>query len=100
MVPFAIINEILAQVRLNECKRRENLHQLHIFAPGKNLGYVNWEGMLDMKINDFLSTNIRVELIYDDDIDILTEVQDDGTEIFGPRMQIKQLFALGVNFKF
>lgn len=61
---------------------------------------VNWEGMLDMKINDFLSTNIRVELIYDDDIDILTEVQDDGTELFGPRMQIKQLFALGVNFKF
>lgn len=61
---------------------------------------VNWEALIDMKINDFLSCNIRVETIYDDDIDILTGIDDEGIEHYGPRMQIKQLFGLGLSYKF
>ncbi len=61
---------------------------------------VNWEGLLEMKVNDYLSANIRVELIYDDDIDILTGVDDEGVEQFGPRLQVKQLFGLGLSYKF
>jgi hypothetical protein len=61
---------------------------------------VNWEGLIEMKINDYLSTNIRAELIYDDDIKILTGKDDLGNETFGPRLQIKQLFGLGLALKF
>jgi len=61
---------------------------------------VNWEALLEMKVNDYLSANLRVEMIYDDDIDILTGVDDDGTEHFGPRLQIKQLFGLGLSYRF
>jgi len=68
----------------------------------ENFGNVdlNWEGILDMKINDYLSANLRVELIYDDDIDISTGVDDEGIEQFGPRLQIKQIFGLGLSYKF
>lgn len=61
---------------------------------------VNWEGLIDMKINSFLSANIRVELIYDDDIDIATGLNEEGVEQYGPRLQIKQLFGLGLSYKF
>ena len=61
---------------------------------------VNAEALLDFKINEVLSTNLRVELIYDDDIFVQTGTDQDGAGIGGPRTQIKQLFGLGVNVKF
>ena len=79
------------------------LTRLELFANYfENVGNidVNWEGLIDMKINDYLSANIRLELIYDDDIEIYTGTDDEGLEHFGPRMQIKQLFGLGVSMKF
>ena len=56
---------------------------------------VFWETIIDMKINDFLSANITTTLIYDDDIDIEF---DDGTK--GPRTQFKEVFGLGIAYKF
>ena len=62
---------------------------------------INWDGMLEMKINNYLSTNVRVELIYDDDIDIVTnELDSEGNNLIGPRLQVKQLFALGISYRF
>jgi len=61
---------------------------------------VNWEGLLDMKINQYLSANLRVEVIYDDDIDIPTGTNEAGNQTFGPRMQLKQMFGLGISYKF
>ncbi len=51
---------------------------------------VNWEAMLDMKINDFFSAKILTNLIYDDDI------RFDGT----PKTQFKEVFGLGFSYKF
>ena len=61
---------------------------------------VNWDFGLEMKVNDFLSANFRVETIYDDDIMISTGTDDEGVETFGPRMQLKQLFGMGLTYKF
>jgi len=57
---------------------------------------VNWDVALNMKINDFLSANLLTNLIYDHDI--LIPVDDEGNT--GRRIQLKQLFGVGLSYKF
>lgn len=57
---------------------------------------VTWETVINMEINDILSANLTTTLIYDDDIDIKTKSGD----TYGPRTQFKEVFALGVSYKF
>ena len=62
---------------------------------------VNWSNMLDFKINKFLSCNLSVLMIYDDDIDIAIDSNNDGVfDKEGPRAQWKQTFNLGLQVKF
>ncbi len=56
---------------------------------------VNWEVFLNMKINEFLAANISTSLIYDDDVDITDK---DGN--VGPRTQFKEVFGIGLSYKF
>lgn len=61
---------------------------------------VNWENVLVMKINSFLSTSIINQLIYDKDIDI-AEFDENGDEIgSGPKVQFKNILGVGVTVKF
>jgi hypothetical protein len=57
---------------------------------------VNWDIALNMKINDFLSANLLTNLIYDHDI--LIPIDDEGNT--GRRVQLKQLFGVGLSYKF
>ncbi len=57
---------------------------------------VEWETRFIMKVNKFLSANLGTTLLYDDDIKYVNE---EGVEK-GPRIQLKQLFGFGINFKF
>ena len=68
---------------------------------------VNWDNVLSMKINKFLTSTITTSLIYDHDIKI-QETKSDGTpkldaegnpEI-GPRTQFKYVIAVGFQYKF
>lgn len=61
---------------------------------------VNWEVLINMKINEYLSTNINTVLIYDDDIKITDGVDDDGNPIVGPRVQFKEVLSIGLSIKF
>ncbi|HAH24383.1 MAG TPA: hypothetical protein DCL77_11630 [Prolixibacteraceae bacterium] len=62
---------------------------------------INWDFLLNMKINEFLSANLMTNLIYDDDIKIPIDKNNDGViEKRGPRVQFKELFGLGLNYKF
>ena len=69
---------------------------------------VNWETVLTLKINDWLSTTITTQLIYDDDIklNVVEPVFDDGGVLITPgsagvpRTQFREVFALGLSFKF
>lgn len=68
---------------------------------------VNWNSLLSMKVNKYLTTTITTALIYDDDIDI-QETKSDGTvrlddagePIIGPRTQFKYVLAVGFTYKF
>ncbi len=86
--------EIIKNVHLNT--------KLGLFTNYKeNFGRidVNWENIFLLKVNDIITTNLVLHFIYDDDINI-PQFDDEGNLIgAGPRLQIKQLFGLGINVK-
>ncbi len=62
---------------------------------------VNWDMILDFKINNWLSANLTTNLIYDQDINIPVDRTGDGIkESFGPRVQFRESFGLGLTAKF
>lgn len=67
---------------------------------------VNWEVLITMKINKYISASINTVLIYDDDIDITREINevDEVTGLkktkTGPVTQFREIFGLGFNYKF
>lgn len=63
---------------------------------------VNWEVLLNMKINKFLTANITTQMIYDHDIPVPVERTIDGVKVMGtgPRLQFKEVLSLGFSYKF
>lgn len=68
---------------------------------------VNWDNLISMKVNKYITVTYTTSLIYDDDIDI-TETKSDGTPKtdvngnprVGPRTQFKYVLAVGFQYKF
>jgi hypothetical protein len=56
---------------------------------------VDWQVVLDMKVNNWLNVDISTQLLYDDDVMIT-----DSNGKTGPRVQFKQLLLLGIGYKF
>ncbi len=63
---------------------------------------VNWEVLLNMKINKFLSANIATQMIYDNDIPVSVTREVSGVKVLGtgPRLQFKEVLSLGLAYKF
>ena len=62
---------------------------------------INWDLIIDFKINDWLAANITTNLIYDEDIAIPVDNTGDGIkESFGPRVQFRQALGIGIAAKF
>lgn len=62
---------------------------------------VNWENRLDMKVNKFVSVSIITLLLYDDDIKIALDRDNDGnSDGSGPRIQFKETLGVGLSYKF
>jgi hypothetical protein len=59
---------------------------------------VNWENIIALKINKYINVNLNTHLIYDDKVKIAKEV--DGVVTASPRIQFKEIFGVGVSFKF
>lgn len=57
---------------------------------------VNWETLIAMKVNKYISVSLNTHLIYDDDIKIISE----DSEIPGPRIQFKEIFGVGFSYNF
>jgi len=57
---------------------------------------VDWEMAFNMKVNAHLTTILSFHALYDDDIAYVNE----ANEPEGPRLQFKQLFGFGINYKF
>lgn len=68
---------------------------------------VNWDLLVSMKVNKYITTTITTSLIYDHDIQI-AETKSDGTPklndagnpIIGPRTQFKYVLAIGFQYAF
>lgn len=56
---------------------------------------VNWDNVLNMKINKWLSANVTAQLVYDDNTKILDK---DGK--YGPRTQFKHTIGVGIAYGF
>lgn len=62
---------------------------------------VGWEALISMKVNKYISATISTHLIYDDDISIAIDKNKDGIiEENGPRIQFKEILAVGFSYKF
>lgn len=68
---------------------------------------INWNSLLSMKVNKYLTTTITTALIYDDDIDIvetdangIPKQDANGSQIVGPRNQFKYVLAVGFQYQF
>jgi hypothetical protein len=63
---------------------------------------VNWENIVMFKINKFLSSSISTVMIYDHTIPVPVErtINNVKTAGVGPRLQFKEVFALGFSYKF
>ena len=61
---------------------------------------INWENLLQLKVNQFISASISTQLIYDDDINIAV-FDDAGAQVgSGPRVQFKEVLGIGFAYTF
>ena len=57
---------------------------------------VNWQNTIVMKINKYLSTNLFTQLLYDDDIKIGIDKNNDGViDVSKKKIQFKSVFGIG-----
>lgn len=61
---------------------------------------ITWDVLIVMKINKWLSANLTTNLIYDDDIKMVTGTDANGNVTRGPRTQFKETFGAGLTVKF
>ncbi|MCZ4694795.1 DUF3078 domain-containing protein [Ancylomarina euxinus] len=57
---------------------------------------VNWDLMINMKVNEFLTASINTTLVYDDDVQY---VNKDGVNK-GVKVQFKEILGIGLSYKF
>ena len=60
---------------------------------------VNWENLIGMKINDYISVSINTNLIYDYDIKSI-EIVDGEAQQGKAKIQFKEILGVGFMYKF
>lgn len=65
---------------------------------------VNWEALVAMKINRFISASINTQLIYDDRVMIPYDRNENGEieagESVGSKIQFKEILGIGLSYNF
>lgn len=65
---------------------------------------VSWETLIAMKVNKYISVNLNTHLLYDDNIKVPFDLNNDGTiaagEVVGSKIQFKEIFGVGFSYKF
>jgi hypothetical protein len=57
---------------------------------------INWENIIALKVNKYLSSNINTMLIYDEN----TPVKDKDGNIVSKKIQFREVFGVGLSYKF
>ena len=60
---------------------------------------VDWQGQLDLVVNEYVRANIGFHLIYDDDIKSKKEINEKQVSE-GPKVQLKQMLGIGLVYNF
>jgi len=66
---------------------------------------VSWETLISMKVNKYISVNFNTHLLYDDNILIALDRNDDGDmtdpgDLPGKRIQFKEILGVGFSYNF
>ena len=67
---------------------------------------VSWETLISLKVNKYISANLNTHLLYDDNIKIPIDRNNDGIlsdiELNNPgsRIQFKEIFGVGFSYNF
>ncbi|PJJ54522.1 DUF3078 domain-containing protein [Hymenobacter chitinivorans] len=62
---------------------------------------VNWENLISFKVNKFISSSITTTLVYDDDVLVPVDRNEDGTpDSRGRRIQFKETLGIGLTYRF
>jgi len=65
---------------------------------------VSWETLIALKVNKFISVNFNTHLLYDDNIKIPNDRNENGTieegEAPGSRIQFKEILGVGFSYNF
>ncbi len=63
---------------------------------------VNWENILGLKVNKYLTTTISTVMIYDEKVPVPVKRVENGVTVYGtgPRVQFKEVLAVGLSVKF
>ncbi len=62
---------------------------------------ISWETLVAFKVNQYVSVNFTMHLLYDDDTKISIDDNDDGiVDDYGPRVQFKEILGVGFSYKF
>jgi len=56
---------------------------------------VTWESLLGLKVNDYITASVALDVLYDENVKI---TRDDKT--VGPSTQIREVLAIGLGYKF
>lgn len=91
-IKFEFQKEVWENVTINS---KLDLFSNYLHNP-QNLD-MNFNILISLKVNKFLTVNITNDLIYDDDINILV---DKETGHKGPRLQVKENMGVGLSFNF
>jgi hypothetical protein len=60
---------------------------------------IDYDMVLDLKVNEYVKTNIGIHVIYDDDIKAKEEINGEQVTV-GPKTQLKQVLGLGIVYEF
>ena len=62
---------------------------------------VSWESQIAFKVNKYITVNFNSHLLYDDNIKIALDTNKDGIiDKNSPKVQFKQIIAIGFSYKF
>jgi hypothetical protein len=65
---------------------------------------VSWETLIAMKVNKYITVNFNTHLLYDDNVKISVDRDENGTieegEAVGSKVQFKEIFGVGFSYKF
>lgn len=76
-------------------KTRLDLYSDYLHNP-QNID-VFWTNVLALKVNKYISANVSLDMIYDDDVKVF---ENKKTGVLGPRLQMKQVIGVGFSATF